>query len=524
MNLSIQTQNLDHFGIIAGIIDDLKIEHIVDSLIPKHPREKISAGQIVKAIIINGLGFLSKPLYLFSLFFDDKPVDTLLGNGIKAEYINDDKIGRVMDALHDHSLELLWTKIGLNTIKKFQLSTEFSHLDSSSISVEGNYNSHNHKEENLIHITHGYSKDKRPDLNQFLIKIMVSNDGDVATFMKVGSGNESDKKGLPDLISAYHKNINFTTKYVADSSFFTSDNLHEMQDISWISRVPMTIKKATEVIVQISKEGVWIEGEQAEYKYREKKVNYHGIEQRWLVVEGKKRKESDLLKLEKNIKKEKEKIELKKKQWSERKKKDKQEIQLGIKQLKKTIKYHQISKIKYLKVGNKKENISYSCEIEYEEKKEVIELEKSKAGKFILATNVLKIEELSSSEILKAYKNQQGCERGFRFIKDPLFLASHVYVKNAKRVEVMGVIMGLCLLVYSIGQRMVRKELERKKEGIKNQVKKLTSRPTLRWIFQCFQGIHVIKIEGEEWINNLNEERRKILSFMSENCRKYYQI
>jgi transposase len=297
-----------------------------------------------------------------------------------------------------------------------------------------------------------------------------------------------------------------------------------MQDISWISRVPMTIKKATEVIVQISKEGVWIEGEQAEYKYREKKVNYHGIEQRWLVVEGKKRKESDLLKLEKNIKKEKEKIELKKKQWSERKKKDKQEIQLGIKQLKKTIKYHQISKIKYLKVGNKKENISYSCEIEYEEKKEVIELEKIKAGKFILATNVLKIEELSSSEILKAYKNQQGCERGFRFIKDPLFLASHVYVKNAKRVEVMGVIMGLCLLVYSIGQRMVRKELERKKEGIKNQVKKLTSRPTLRWIFQCFQGIHVIKIEGEEWINNLNEERRKILSFMSENCRKYYQI
>jgi transposase len=84
-------------------------------------------------------------------------------------------------------------------------------------------------------------------------------------------------------------------------------------------------------------------------------------------------------------------------------------------------------------------------------------------------------------------------------------------------VEVMGVIMGLCSLVYSIGQRMVRKELERKKEGIKNQVKKLTSRPTLRWIFQCFQGIHVIKIEGEEWINNLNEERRKILSFMSVN-------
>ena len=51
MNPSIQTQNLDHFGLIAGIIDDLEIEQIVDSIIPIHPREKISAGKIVKNII-----------------------------------------------------------------------------------------------------------------------------------------------------------------------------------------------------------------------------------------------------------------------------------------------------------------------------------------------------------------------------------------------------------------------------------------------------------------------------------------
>ena len=70
---------------------------------------------------------------------------------------------------------------------------------------------------------------------------------------------------------------------------------------------------------------------------------------------------------------------------------------------------------------------------------------------------------------------------------------------------------------------MIRKELRRKKEGIKNQVNKLTDKPTLRWIFQSFQGIHLVKINGEEWINNLNKERRKILSFMSDNCHKYYQ-
>ena len=83
-------KNLDHLGIIAGIIDDLEIEKIVNQELGINQKEKITAGQIVKAIILNGLGFVSAPLYLFPQFFQDKPVEKLLGEGIKAEYINDD--------------------------------------------------------------------------------------------------------------------------------------------------------------------------------------------------------------------------------------------------------------------------------------------------------------------------------------------------------------------------------------------------------------------------------------------------
>ena len=61
-------KNLDHLGLIAGIIDDLNIENIVNSLIKTDIREKISAGTIVKAIVLNGLGYMSKPLYLFPEF------------------------------------------------------------------------------------------------------------------------------------------------------------------------------------------------------------------------------------------------------------------------------------------------------------------------------------------------------------------------------------------------------------------------------------------------------------------------
>ena len=128
---------------------------------------------------------------------------------------------------------------------------------------------------------------------------------------------------------------------------------------------------------------------------------------------------------------------------------------------KKKWKYHKLTEIKYQDKMEK-------YELKYEENKEIIELKKIKCGRFILATNIMDNKELVGEEMLCQYKNQQSCERGFRFLKDLLLLTKSVYVKSPKRVEVMGMLMGLCLLVYNIGQRMIRKELKRKGEKIRN--------------------------------------------------------
>ena len=63
---------------------------------------------LVKAILINGLGFVSRPLYLFNQFFDDKGIKILLGEDVESDYINDDKIGRVMDKLYKYGLNNLF--------------------------------------------------------------------------------------------------------------------------------------------------------------------------------------------------------------------------------------------------------------------------------------------------------------------------------------------------------------------------------------------------------------------------------
>jgi transposase len=68
-------------------------------------------------------------------------------------------------------------------------------------------------------------------------------------------------------------------------------------------------------------------------------------------------------------------------------------------------------------------------------------------------------------------------------------------------VEAIAMIMGLCLLVYNLAQRKLRKQLETAQEGVRNQVKKLTNKPTMRWIFQMFQAVHLVRINGENQVD-----------------------
>jgi transposase len=107
-------------------------------------------------------------------------------------------------------------------------------------------------------------------------------------------------------------------------------------------------------------------------------------------------------------------------------------------------------------------------------------------------------------------------------LKDPLFFADSFFVEKPERIETMLFLMSFCLLVYNLGQRELRNCLKRSQVGIKNQLGKLTERPTLRCIFQGFQGIHLVTFNQVKQIVNLTEERRFILSFLPASCQKYY--
>ena len=153
-----------------------------------------------------------------------------------------------------------------------------------------------------------------------------------------------------------------------------------------------------------------------------------------------------------------------------------------------------------------------------------IDVELQRAGRFILATNVLNDLVLGDEDVLTEYKAQQSTERGFRFLKDPLFFTSSIFLNTPQRVAAMAMVMGLCLLVYSLGQRSLRQALDNAKQTVENQVGKSTAKPTLRWMFQCFMSIHLLTVDGAQHVTNLTTERLWILQFFGSPCRKYYLL
>ena len=540
INAEIQVKNLDHLGLVAGIIDELGIVEIINEQVGIQPGEIVNAGLVVKATILNGLGFVSRPLYLFPQFFQDKATEHLLGIGILPEHLNDDKIGRVMDKLYVKGLSNIFLSIALAAVKKYGISTNYSHLDATSFSVQGKYENNWPKVEVVregkkdesssdeplpqpIRITYGYSRDKRPDLKQFMLDLIVSGDGDIPLFLRTGDGNETDKAVFGKILADFKKQVDFESIHVADSALYSQENLLLIKELNWITRVPLSIKAAQHLVTEITEKELVKSSENPGYSFVTKISNYGGIAQRWLVVESEKRKESDLRKLEKKLTKK----QLAASQLMARLARSKfdlaAEAKAIIKAENKKLKYYQLNLVKLNKVKDKKSNkYVYQIEATLSENSEIIATEKKRAGRFILATNILDPQELSADEMLKAYREQQAAERGFAFLKDPLFFADSIFLKTSERIEAMAMLMGLCLLVYKIGQRQLRLKLSELRTGVKNQLGKLTDRPTLRWIFQCFQGIHVVFINGVKQISNLRTQRCLTLSFFPEKCQQYY--
>jgi len=225
----IDRSNLDHLGLVAGMYDELGIGDIIDDAIEQDIDARfVSIGQAVKAMVLNGLGFVNQRRHDFPKFFQDKPVDRLIFDFICASHSHYHVMGRTLDDIYDYDATRLYSQIAVGATQVLNLECLPSHLDSTSFHTDGTYETKpNNKDisdittetvranqdENdadspkVINITKGSRSDHRPDLNQAILQLIVENQAGIPERLKSLDGSRSDKTGFRETIQAHIKQL-----------------------------------------------------------------------------------------------------------------------------------------------------------------------------------------------------------------------------------------------------------------------------------------------------------------------------
>lgn len=556
---------MNHFGIVSGLCKELQLAENIDRLIIPDPQQRVTTGQAVVSMVLNGLGFSNRTLYLFPQFLENKPVNLLISPELEARDFSDDTLGRTLDRLYHYGCTELFCQLAAEVTAIADIDKKFAHLDTTTFSVHGEYQS-SEDEDAAIHITHGHAKQNRFDLKQIFLNLLVASDGGVPLFMQALDGNSADPTTFRRTITEFRRGLKYNlqeiTYWIADSAFYNEQTLHEVgSEVCWISHVPETIKEVQSLLdetalylckMEANAEGEKVIGIQKPtpslsfqlkeegYSYNTHVSSYGGVQQRWLVIFSLPGHQKAVHSIQKSVDKE---FEL----FSKFKAKvEKQAFETtaaatsAVEAFQLKAKFHTCSLNKLLvekkfkrrgrpaKTTPQDSVLVFHPRISIEKNQASIAYETYRRSVFILATNELSENNLSNQDFFTRYKDQQKVERGFRFLKDPLFFASALFLKKPERIVSLTMIMCLSLLVYTIGERKLRNILDQTHETLLNQVKKPTNRPTLRWIFQIFEDVHVIKIATPEEITyetkNLRIDAIKALKLLGKDYMKTYLL
>lgn len=540
-----ESKVMDHHGLVSAMCQDLKLaDRLNDRIGSADPRRVIQPGLAVVAMIINGLGFTNRRLYLTPQFFQSKAMEHLFDEEVTADNFDDHTLGKALDEIAAYGSTKLFAEVAFEIAHEHGLLGEKAHHDTTSFSLTGRYENSSEEDGEVIEVTHGYSKDHRPDLKQVMLGLTMTGKANLPIWMEPQSGNSSDKKTFNESIKRI-KEFQSQLKdehdfmWVADSALYSATHLLNHNNYRWISRVPESISEA-KMLLELEEESLkWTACEKG-YQYTSQPSEYGDIKQRWLLVFSKQAYDREKKTFDKRLAKQ--KSELTKLCWHLENQtfNCEKDALSAVKPLKKKFRHFNLNTsilaaTKYGSKGRPKKGApktiaGYKIVVKIEENVELTERFLRRKGRFILATNDLDEVRLPEHKILSNYKEQQCVEDGFKFLKDPWFMVDSFYLKKPQRIEGLMMVMTLCLLVYNFAQHKLRSALSENKETIPNQKGKPTATPTMKWVFLLFEGVSIVTLAEQvvesirHIITNLSDLRKKIIRLLGRTACKIYGI
>jgi transposase len=522
-----QITQAEHLPLVAAFLERMGLAAVINAAAPTEMA--VDLGSVVKLMILDTLSGRS-PLYRLERFAASVDTELLLGKQVSPGAFNDTTLGRALDAIYECGAGQLFSQVALAAAAAFPAEVDLRHLhfDTTSVSVWGEYAVREADEEQdgaeRLSVTHGYSKDLRPDLKQFLLQMLCAG-RNVPILGGCADGNASDKTVNNAVLTSLSKHMakhglgEGAFVYVADAAMVTPGNLAALGGNLFITRLPFTYAEAERVVAEAVEEGLWTAGppaapssgtrKAATYRLCEQAVTIDERVYRAVVVHssaGDKRRQKKLDRmLTASLAQAAESLKAAGKvEYFCREDAEAAAAKLA------GARYHACEctvreQLIYArgrppKNGARKvAKTRYVIEGVLVERAEEVERLRQVAGCFVLLTNVPTEGEMAHTpcEVLAAYKEQHGVERNFAFLKDPL-IVNDLFLKRPERIEALGFILLAALLTWNLMEHVMRGHLRRAGITISGWDRKPTRTPTTFMMTTKFKGVLVARI-GEEW-------------------------
>jgi transposase len=508
-----------HMPIVKAYAEKIGLVQTIDRMVGT--QMELNPGLAVLAMVLDTLSGRT-PLYRLTEFFEEKDTELLLGTAVDPELFCDHNVGRSMDQIYGAGTQKIFSQLAHNALTVFEIDARRLNFDTTSVNVFGDYD----LVDPPFDITYGYSKDHRPDLKQFIVS-MLCVERNIPILGTTTDGNASDKMLNNELLTnvskymADHGLEPGAYIYVADSAVVTEDNLKKIEhdNTRLLTRLPATYNECGRIITEAVAGDQWIEiGPMAEesgsnkrpvarYRAYEGAVELYGKAYRAIVVHSSAHDKRCHKRIDRLLKQDRKQLEDHCKQATGTTYYCQKDAKVaGDKLISKSNNgYHQLQiDIKEVpkygrgrpKAGQPRQVLRYEYRLTatIKEVSEKINPLREEAGCFVLLTNLSdQQEQWPADELLSLYKSQIGIEKNFSFLKDPAIVNS-IFFKKAERIEVLGLILLISLLIWRLMERSMRLYVENNDCTLPGWVRRQTKKPTSFMMTTKFSSIMVVTI------------------------------
>jgi transposase len=509
-----------HLPIVKDFAKKIRLVETLDAMV--NSRMEISPGVTVLAMVLDTLSGRT-PLYRLEEFFQEKDTELILGHDVKPELFCDYNVGRMLDKIYDCGAQKIFSQLSQNAIGGFGIDTRRLHFDTTSISVFGDYDC----ADPSLKITYGHSKDKRPDLKQFLIS-MLCVDRNIPILGSTEDGNASDKTLNNELLGSVSRHMARhglkpgAFVYVSDSAFVTPDNLGKakQEGVKILTRLPATYKECGRAISDAVAADDWIDFGKlnqtpatkkrpaAFYRGFETEVELYGEKYRAIVVHSSAHDKRRHKRIDRMLQQKRKDLEGNLKKINPgsfycradaETAADKairaaagscHRLGYDIREVPKYPRGRPAKGATRTPVG-----YEYILDVKIDVDAYAISRMRLEAGCFVLLCNLSSEHERSqwtAESLLELYKNQGGIEQNFGFLKDPVIVNS-IFLKKPTRIEVLGLVLIIALLIWRLMEHCMRQYLKKAGIEITGWSNRPTKRPTSFMMTTKFLSILVAK-------------------------------